>query len=520
MRFGWIILLLIVLSAPFVARLALVAGRAKAEFERGATDRLIVITPHNADIRDAFARAFSRWHQEHYSSDVELDYRVPGGAADVKRQLAATARANGDNMIVVGDHDPALAWGGGDFFDRELKPLGILQPIVMPPALRDEFKAAFPEPTLAGVKLYDATLGADGAPQPQWIGVCLSSFGICYNPDVYGHLGIPEPSAEAGWRSLTDPKLAGLVALADPAHSGSSAVAYQMVIQHQMSLAEARVFKSHPQLKALPRAQRTKSAIYTAAIAGGWKAGMSELLKIAANARYFTDSSSLVPMDVSRGEAAAGMAIDFYAHVTQESVGSGRIRYVAPAGATAITPDPIAILRGASSRQLELANHFIEFLLCAEGQRLWILRAGAPGGPLDRSLRRMPIRRDVYANRTDWADDADPFTLAKGFNQRGEWMGLFTDSRPMWVAAWIDSRDALQDAYGKILAVSDPVRRAQLIDKLADLPIDMQAVGDLQKERDRLEQSHGDVDLWRARQQIDWAERFRRHYREVAEQAS
>ena len=52
---------------------------------------------------------------------------------------------------------------------------------------------------------------------------------------------------------------------------------------------------------------------YQIAISDGWHRGMSELLKIAANARYFTDSSSIVPNDVSRGEAAAGMAIDFYA---------------------------------------------------------------------------------------------------------------------------------------------------------------------------------------------------------------
>jgi hypothetical protein len=224
-------------------------------------------------------------------------------------------------------------------------------------------------------------------------------------------------------------------------------------------------------------------------------------------------------MDVSRGEAAAGMAIDFYAKVTEESVGSDRIRFFAPIGATAITPDPIAILYGTKGRQLELAEHFIEFLLSTNGQRLWIVKPGQPDGPVDRSLRRMPIRRDVYHDRAGWADDIDPFATANGFNERGEWMAIFGDSRPIWVAAWIDSRDALQHAYARILKLPDPARRSALIDQLADLPITMSGVERLRSERKRLEKSHGELDEWRARQQIDWAEKFRSHYRDVAEEA-
>ena len=199
---------------------------------------------------------------------------------------------------------------------------------------------------------------------------------------------------------------------------------------------------------------------------------MSELLKIAANARYFTDSSTIVPMDVSRGDSAAGIAIDFYARVTEESAGSDRMRYFAPMGATAITPDPVAILAGATGRKLELAEHFVEFLLSPEGQRLWILKPGTPGGPIDRSLRRPPIRHDVYdGDRTGWADDADPFDqTAKAFNQRGDWMALFGDTRPIWVAAWIDSRDALERCLCENSEFRIRPRRKALIDELADFP--------------------------------------------------
>jgi spermidine/putrescine-binding protein len=282
-----------------------------------------------------------------------------------------------------------------------------------------------------------------------------------------------------------------------------------------MAQAETALFSQRPDLRAMPKKALAKNADYRRAMEAGWQAGMAELVKIAANARYFTDSSTLVPMDVSRGETAAGIAIDFYAQVTEESVGSGRMRYIAPIGATAITPDPVAVLAGASGRKLELAQHFIEFLLSPQGQRLWILKPGTPGGPLERSLRRPPIRQDVYADRTGWVDGTDPFTSAAGFNERGEWMALFDDTRPMWVAAWIDSREELQDAYRKVLAVPEINRRAALIDTLAYLPIKMADVEAMKAEAARVP----DVSYWRAKKQIEWAETFRRHYRQVGEEA-
>src|SRR5262249_38184128 len=152
---------------------------------------------------------------------------------------------------------------------------------------------------------------------------------------------------------------AGLIALADPAHSGSAAVAYMIVVQRGMADAEQEFLAQHNELASLPRGQLAKNPDYQHALATGWKRGMSELLLIAANARYFTDSSPQVPNDVGNGQAAAGVAIDFYGRVYEETVGSQRCRYVAPAGATAVLPDPVGILHGVKGRQLELARHFV-----------------------------------------------------------------------------------------------------------------------------------------------------------------
>jgi len=398
-RYAYIICFLLVLVTPFVLRLVLVKGSTPGTATGGDALTLVVVSPHNDDIRLEFSTAFSAWHLKKYGREVKLDFRTVG-TSDVKRLIETTYREikqrNGnalptDEKLVRSGLD--VVWGGGDYmFDRELKPLGVLRPIELDPKLMAE---VFPQPTLAGVKLYDFAKDAAGKPlPPRWIGVCLSSFGIVYNPDIYRTLGLAEP---ATWNDLADPKLIGLISLADPQHSGSAAVAYMMVIQRAMADAETAFLDSHPDLKARPKAEWSKNAEYKEELAAGWKRGLRVLTQIAANTRYFADSSTIVPNDVGNGEAAAGVAIDFYGRVTQESLGSDRCRFVSPRAATAITPDPIAILYGTTGEKLTLANHLVEFLLTREAQLLWILNPGQKGGPSIRSLRRPPIRFDLYA---------------------------------------------------------------------------------------------------------------------------
>lgn len=501
MRYVYLVLFAIVLGLPFALRRAMVHDESDVRTNQKDQDSLIVVTVHNGDIRREFARAFERWYRAQYGREVVLDFRVPGGTSDMVRFL----RSEPGQVQVV--------WGGGDYtYYHDLQPLGLLQPMRLDPA---SLKSAFPQDTLAGVRLFDGTKDASGNPSPQWVGVALSSFGIVYNPQLYRTLDLPVPQA---WSDLANPKLSGLIALADPAHSGSAAVSYMMVIQRAMADAESDFLTADAELKRLPKADLKKRADYQAAIGAGWKRGMGQLLLIAANARYFTDSSEVVPTDVGRGEAAAGMAIDFYARVTEGTVGPDRARYVAPYASTAITPDPVAILRGVNGKQLELATHFVEFLLTRDAQRLWILQPGQPGGPIERSPRRMPIRRDVYADQTGWADHFNPFNEAGGFNQRGEWMALLTDTRPIWDAAWIDSRDALLSAYATILR-APAERRTQLLRELADGPVSMKDIEARRVRRMKLEASHADIYQWQAEQRIFWGNRFRDHYAKVAGRA-
>ncbi len=529
-RYTSLILFFVVLIAPFVVR-SIVAR--KAEPAAGAADSggkpaldLVIVTPHNQDIRRVFAEAFSDWHRKQHGAPVNIIYLTPGGTNDIVRLIndkydALRKDRKRDNPLppessVNADID--MTWGGGDIpFEVDLKPNGVLKPINIPVAA---FKAAFPKPDIAGVPLYEQLPKDKPDAMPRWVGIALSGFGLIYSPPLYEALGLPAPTR---WEDLANPKLAGLVAGTDPVRSGSIAAAYMTVIQRAMVDAEEALFEQRPDLASMPKAERDKNADYKAAIGKGWKTGMGTLQIMAANARYFTDSGSQPCNDVGNGEAAAGVAIDFFARVNEETLGKDRIVYVAPKAASAINADPIAILYGVTGEREVLANRFIEWLLSPDAQKLWALK-GKQSPYLERSLRRLPIVRSVYADRTGWADDLNPFEDAGGFNTRQDWQRLlFSDMRPLWSASWIDARSVLKESYKTILAVPDEAMRNALVAELADVPITMEEVvatrarrRDIEAGKDAFEK---DARIWKARQRIELADRFRRHYRAIAAKA-
>jgi len=135
------------------------------------------------------------------------------------------------------------------------------------------------------------------------------------------------------------------------------------------------------------------------------------LMRIAANAKRITDSSSAIPNEIASGDVLAGPCIDFYAYARVAQAGEGVLKYINPIGGSAITPDPIALLRKPPNRAL--AEKFIAFVLSPEGQRLWVLPAGAPGGPEKEALYRMPIRPDVCQQYADQLIIKDPYKEAE-----------------------------------------------------------------------------------------------------------
>src|SRR6185437_406089 len=155
MKYIPIILFILVLTGPLLIWHRLTRAMNLRQHENA--ERLVVVTPHNDDIRREFGRAFDQWHQRKYGTSVVIDWRVPGGSTDIRRMLEAAYQPYRVNGKLPPDTNVGLdvIFGGGDFFfDVELKPLGVLEPMHIDPAL---LKAAFPDPTLAGVKLYDLT---------------------------------------------------------------------------------------------------------------------------------------------------------------------------------------------------------------------------------------------------------------------------------------------------------------------------------------------------------------------------
>ncbi|MFW5653887.1 MAG: ABC transporter substrate-binding protein, partial [Planctomycetota bacterium] len=434
-KIGILVALAIVLGVPFIF-----------EPEEAKPDpnalRLIIVTPHNEQIRYEFETAFDRWHREQFNGQgVDIDWRTPGGTTEIRRQLFAeyAAAARRDTMDQM-SYD--LLFGGGSYEHGQIAreqtvtddtgeeiTYTVSEPVT--DFTDEQLEGWYGENRIGRNTLYD--------PNRQWFGAALSAFGIVYNRDALNDLGAAEPKT---WADLTNPKMFGWVALADPGQSGSICTTFEVILQLQ-----------------------------------GWDRGWEILQEAAANSRYFANSSSKIPIDVSLGEAAAGMCIDFYGRTQSEAIAKGgdedRLGYVDPAGLTDIDPDPISLLRGAPNR--ELAVRFIEFTLSEEGQALWqfpvvqaemqaapsgtgetssvggneiapSLAGDAPRGPSRFTLRRMPIRRVMYDKYFDqFSDQVNPFELARPIDSWDYSVRRYIP--PIFSAMAIDNHATLQRAW-------------------------------------------------------------------------
>ena len=459
-RYVLIALFVIVLVTPLVLRVAV--GEARAPALRRDAAILVVVSPHAEAIRSEFADAFSAWHRARYGKPVFVDYRIYGGASDMRRYFDA---AQSTLYAKLGTYQIDIVWGGGDdLFDRDLRPH--LEGVTLP---QDFMQNAFAQKDLNGLPLYDQK-----ATPPVWFGTALSSFGIVYNRDVVAYLGVAEPQT---WADLRDPRYRNWLVLADPTRSRAAQTALMLIVERAMADA-AETGRSEDE---------------------GWAHGMGLIRQIAWNARMFTDNGSGVPAIVAHGEAAAGMAIDFQARGEVDAVQEGeasRLGYVEPAGATAYNPDPVALVKGAQHR--DIAIHFIEFLLSEEGQRMWNTRFGTPGGPKRASLRRLPIMKSVYDRPVNFTDPVNPYVAS----------GTFNTSR---------SRTATSPIVGELIyesciATLEGLRRvpADKLDKLGVFPFDQKEA--LARAKRWLMAAPAD----RLSLQREWTEEFRDEYRRLS----
>ncbi|PTY07253.1 iron ABC transporter substrate-binding protein [Opitutaceae bacterium EW11] len=530
LRFTILLALAAILAVPFLLR------PKRIEHARGE-DTLVIITPHNEALRSEFGHGFAKWYREKTGRTVTVDWRVIGGTSEITRFLEGeyvssfqahwtgelhkpwsldvqagfqSARQNADAPDIVKDARATflrsevgcgidLFFGGGTYdFIRQAQAGRLVDSGVMkrhPEWFADD---VIPH-RFAGEEYWDK----DGL----WVGSVLSSYGLLYNKDSFHRLGIQEGPTQ--WADLRNPRLFGEVALADPTKSSSIAKVFENILQQQMQL----------RLQALTVAEPNgdPKALEARAVRDGWIAGLRLLQLTGANARYFTDTSQKPPIDVSQGDSAVGLCIDFYGRQQAEAVSrrgnSERLAYVAPEGGSVSSVDPIALLRGAPHREVALA--FIDYVLSMEGQKLWNFRPGTPGGPEQFALRRLPVRRDFYQHaefQQYLSDPGDsPFEGSNRLIYRTAWTGgLFREMAFITRVMCMDTHPELARAWKTIVDAGTPPEALAVLQDMSPVAYD-EASGRIKRTlgaKNRVEE------LKLAR---DLAEQFRAQYRRAEE---
>jgi len=577
---------LVVLAAAAVVALPFLLRRQEQVSDwRVGDPRLVIVTPHNESIRYEFARGFAEWHRKRYGVPVRVEWRVVGGTTETMRYLAgeytAAFRAwwrrqgkiwprGGGSMMLDHKFDPRafpreladdpgaparwrtkkeihasfravddpkaftckvdLFFGGGPYDHGKAAGQG----------LSVEPWAGGPPPAVVqdpcGAMLIPRALSGENWRSTHFYGTALSTFGICYSFDRLKDLGIRR--APERWDDLADPRYFRTLGMVDPTKSGSIAKAIEMIVQEQCHRSVVSAGFARDQVDALEQRLSSGAALdsvpasYHAAVAAGWRNGLHLVQLICANARYLTEASGRVPQDVASGNAAAGICIDFYgryqAEIHKGAGGAPRMAYMTPSGGSSVSADPISLLRGAEHR--ELAVRFIEYVLSADGQKLWSYHVGAPGGPARYTLRRLPIRRDFYPSEhpelqaryevhrqycVDPLGDAamNPYVLAGRFQYRPRWTArMFSLHRDLVRTMCLDAGDELRAAWETIVRRGGPSAQPAAMAALRRLPDRPEPL--TWESALRIVGTHDRIDYMR-----EWTLCFRRNYREARELA-
>jgi ABC-type Fe3+ transport system substrate-binding protein len=298
---------------------------------------LVILSPHSPEIAREFTLGFEGWYKARTGQGITLKWLNVGGTGEAVEYV----KSRNDPKNPAGGVD--LFFGGGDVPFFILERLGLLAPCRLPASIL----ARIPE-ELSGVRIYSR--------DSLWYGSALSTFGILANRAIATRSGFAVPER---WEDLARPEYFGWISSGDPRYGGTLHIMYEIILQSY-----------------------------------GWEKGWEILLKIGANSRSFEKSASIVAKDVALGESAFGLCIDFYAFSEIDRYGADRLEFVLPVGETIVTPDGIGLLKNA--KQPQAARLFIEYAL-SEGQKLWVLKKGQPGGPVHQSLCRMPVDSTLYA---------------------------------------------------------------------------------------------------------------------------
>ena len=114
------------------------------------------------------------------------------------------------------------------------------------------------------------------------------------------------------------------------------------------------------------------------------------------------------------GEISYATVIDSYAQDAIDVAGPENMGFVIPEGLSIFSGDGIGVLKGAPHRLI--AEQFVQFVLSEEGQRLVLYKKGAPGGPKEFLLRRLPVLPELYEESNEFhAITLNPFLMKPAF---------------------------------------------------------------------------------------------------------
>ena len=416
-------------------------------------EELIVISPHNDAIRYEFGRAFTGWCQAQHHQGVQVQWRDVGGSSEalrfVQSEFAKKPKGIGVDCFFGGGLEPHVV----------LARKGLLLPV----ALNEELLRFVPA-KLNGIELYD--------PEHRWHGSAISSFGILQNLEAQKRLGLLEAKR---WEDLADPRLFGWVGAGDPRMSGTMMVMYEGILQFH-----------------------------------GWEKGWRVLTQLAGNARRFDRVSSTTAKDVTVGETAYGLAIDFYGFSQVSYAGEGRLAFLLPGDFAPVSPDPISVLVGAP--HAELANRFVEFVVGEPGQKLWYLPRGHAEGSVRNSIERMPVRKDLYERFGNISRlRSSPYQNPETFNYNGKKSGDRRDVLPVLLGALlVDTHEELQSAWRAVIQRGASPAELQ---RLGRAPMTEEALM-------QLAAGPWKTNAFRLQKRIEWQTWAGEKYRQIAREAA
>ena len=472
-------------SIAIVVGLPLAFKRNNLTLSNKTDDTLVVITPHNESIRIEMDLGFREWYFKKTGRTVSIDWRVPGSTGDIIRYINAmylnAFRVYWTNTLnkkwtpevqegFVSKHPEStigreareqflksnvgcgvdIFFGGGVIEYKKEAEMGNLVPSGVVAAHPETFSEDCIPLNLAGDILWE--------PAGRWIGTSLYSFGIMYNTDRVRDLELVRDPIQ--WNDLTSPKLFRQIAMVDPMQSSIVIKCLEMMLQQQMKFVRSEILST-------THANELSEEQLHRVLNEGWMRGLKMIQKIMANSRYFTDNSVTTVWDVSMGNCAVGIVVDFYGRHQREVNASrgatNRLRFVLPKGGSCISPDPIAMFRGAQNP--EIAKAFIEYVVSEEGQDRIGFKIGVPGGPQYYALHRTPVRKDFYVESKKQyvlSPEMNPFLEDDDFAYQHHWTApAFGAIRMLSKVLFMDPFTELSKAWKAIIEAQNEGRSEQ-----------------------------------------------------------